>query len=201
MKICPAASLAAESDSAGGVDPALRARSAAATAALGFDGYGIGGLSVGESAPDRNRALDAAIPELPEGATRYVMGLGDTEGILDAVARGADLFDCVLPTRLARHGKVLHPDGDFSMKRAEWTSDDRPIDDDCACLTCATYSRGYLRHLLTTKELLGPRLMTLHNLTYTATLLADIRASIEAGTFAEMAAARRARRVRAPNTG
>ncbi len=103
----------------GGVDDELRARSAAATAALGFAGFGIGGLSVGESAEDRNRVLEVVVNELPAGKPRYTMGLGDPEGVLDAVARGIDLFDCVWPTRLARHGRVLTPDGDFNLKRTE----------------------------------------------------------------------------------
>jgi len=178
----------------GGVDPDLRSRSAAATAALGFDGYGIGGLSVGESVAERNLALEASLAELPQDATRYVMGLGDTEGILDAVARGADLFDCVLPTRLARHGKVLHRDGDFSIRLTKWAVDDRPIDDACSCVACTTYSRGYVRHLFVTKELLGLRLLTLHNLTYTADLMEDVRAAIASRSFAEMASRRKARR-------
>ena len=168
----------------GGIDQELRAESARRTAALGFPGFGIGGLSVGESAVDRNKALDAAIPELPADKVRYVMGLGDTEGILDAVARGVDLFDCVLPTRLARHGKVLHRLGDFSIKRSEWATNEAPLDRDCECVACRRYSRGYLRHLFNTKELLGQRLLTLHNLRYTADLMATIRNSIAAGTFA-----------------
>jgi queuine tRNA-ribosyltransferase len=168
----------------GGTDPELRAESARRTAALGFPGFGIGGLSVGESPAERNSALEAAIPELPSGKVRYVMGLGDTEGILDAVTRGVDLFDCVLPTRLARHGKVLHRFGDFSIKRSEWATDDAPLDSDCGCVACRRYSRGYLRHLFNTKELLGQRLVTLHNLRYTADLMATIRSSISAGSFA-----------------
>ena len=171
----------------GGVDRDLRARSAAATATLGFDGFGIGGLSVGESADQRDAALDAVMPELPTDKIRYVMGLGDTEGILEAVARGADLFVCVLPTRLARHGKVLHSDGDYSIKRAEWATDQRPLDAECGCPTCTTYSRGYLRHLFITKELLGQRALTLHNLMYTFELMRDIRERIASGTFEEMA--------------
>lgn len=167
----------------GGVDRALRAESAGRTAELGFPGFGIGGLSVGESPAEMALALDASIPELPPAAPRYVMGLGDTEGMLDAVGRGADLFDCVLPTRLARHGKALHPDGDFSIRRREWATDSRPIDPDCDCPTCLRYSRGYLRHLFVTKELLGGRLLSLHNLRYTLALLEDARESIAAGSF------------------
>ncbi|MDJ0961690.1 MAG: tRNA guanosine(34) transglycosylase Tgt [Acidimicrobiia bacterium] len=167
----------------GGTDPDLRARSAHDTAALDFDGFGIGGLSVGESDADRDVALDASIPELPADRVRYVMGLGDTEGLLACIARGVDLFDCVLPTRLARHGKVLHPAGDYSIKRAEWANDREPLQQDCDCPTCAAYSRGYLRHLFATNELLGKRLLTLHNLRYTLRLVANARNAIETGTF------------------
>jgi queuine tRNA-ribosyltransferase len=167
----------------GGSDPELRARSAAATAALGFTGFGIGGLSVGESPEARNRAIEAAVPELPTDAPRYVMGLGDTAGILDCVARGIDLFDCVLPTRLARHGKVLSRSGDYSIKRAEWADSTAPIDADCRCVACRRYSKGYVRHLFATKEFLGPRLLSLHNLTYTLDLLSAIRTAIAQGSF------------------
>jgi queuine tRNA-ribosyltransferase len=169
----------------GGVDPELRRRSAGETAALGFPGFGIGGLSVGESGPERNQALEACLPELPVSHPRYVMGLGDTEGILDAVVRGADLFDCVLPTRLARHGKVLTHFGDYSIKRAEWARDERPLEAGCPCRACAGYQRGYLRHLHTTGERLGARLLTIHNLTYTFRLMAGIRSAIREGTLGE----------------
>jgi queuine tRNA-ribosyltransferase len=167
----------------GGGDPELRTRSAAATAALGFPGFGIGGLSVGEPPDVRNLAVEAVVPELPEAAPRYVMGLGDTEGLLDCVARGVDLFDCVLPTRLARHGKVLTQDGDYSIKRAEWAENDSPIAAGCGCVTCRRYTRGYVRHLFNTKELLGLRLLSIHNLTYTLDLMRRIRESITNGRF------------------
>lgn len=167
----------------GGVDPELRAESARRTADLGFVGFGIGGLSVGESAADRNRALDAAIPELPPDAVRYVMGLGDPDGVLDAVARGADLFDCVWPTRLARHGRVLTFDGDYNLRRAAFAADPAPLHHECGCLTCRTYSRAYLRHLIQTKELAIHRLLTIHNLTFTFDLMARARAAIRDGTF------------------
>ena len=168
----------------GGSDPDLRARSAAATAEIGFSGFGIGGLSVGEEPPLRNSAIEAVVPELPLEAPRYVMGLGDTEGILDCVARGVDMFDCVLPTRLARHGKVLSADGDFSIKRAEWSRDRAPIDPDCPCVACRRYSRGHIRHLFSTREFLGPRLLSIHNLTYTLGLMRRTREAIAAGRFA-----------------
>jgi queuine tRNA-ribosyltransferase len=169
----------------GGSDPELRARSAGATAVLGFSGFGIGGLSVGEEPSARNAAVAAVIPELPAASPRYVMGLGDTEGILDCVERGVDLFDCVLPTRLARHGKVLSKAGDFSIKRAEWAAADEPIEADCPCVACRRYSKGYIRHLFSTKEFLGPRLLSLHNLTYTLGLMSRIREAIAAGRYGD----------------
>ena len=167
----------------GGAERDLRRESARETADIGFPGYGIGGLAVGETMVERGEAIDAVVPELPDTAIRYVMGLGDTEGMLDAIARGVDLFDCVLPTRLARHGKALTRVGDLSIKRAEWDDDPRPLEDDCPCPACRRHSRSYLRHLHRTKELTGQRLLTLHNLTYTYGLLRDARAAITDGTF------------------
>lgn len=172
----------------GGTDPDLRRESAARTAALGFAGFGIGGLSVGETPEEHNQALEAVMPELPDDRVRYVMGLGDAEGVLDAVARGADLFDCVWPTRLARHGRVLTSAGDFNLRRAEFAEDPAPLAPDCPCLTCGTYSRAYLRHLLLTRELAVHRLLSLHNLTFTLGLLRDTRRAIVAGTFEDFRA-------------
>lgn len=172
----------------GGSDPDLRAESAARTAALGFIGFGIGGLSVGESAIERARALAAVMPQLPRGKARYVMGLGDPIGVLEAVGQGADLFDCVWPTRLARHGRVLTSKGDFNLRRAENAEDDRPLDPDCGCHTCRHHHRAYLRHLLMTNELTAFRLISIHNLTYTMNLMVEARAAIEAGRFAELLA-------------
>ena len=168
----------------GGVDTDLRAESARATAALGFEGLAIGGLSVGESVPERNLALHAAIAELPFDRPRYVMGLGDTDGLLDAISRGADMFDCVIPTRLARHGRVLSRAGDFNLNRTEFAEDDRPIDSECRCLTCSRYSRAYLRHLIRMSELSSHRLLTIHNLTYTLDLVAGARRAIVRGDLA-----------------
>lgn len=167
----------------GGVDADLRRESAGRTAALGFVGFGIGGLSVGEPAESRRTALDATVPELPADAVRYVMGLGDTEGVLDAIGRGCDLFDCVWPTRLARHGKVLSRLGDYSIRRAEFAADASPIDPECRCFTCRNHSRGYLRHLRMTDELLGQRLLSIHNLSYTLGVLEGARAAIAGGDF------------------
>jgi queuine tRNA-ribosyltransferase len=167
----------------GGVDPELRASSARRTAELGFPGFGIGGLSVGESAAERAVALDAVAAVLPAESPRYVMGLGDTAGVLDAVGRGFDLFDCVWPTRLARHGKAITAYGDFSIRRAEFAADSRPLDPDCGCFTCRHHSRAYLRHLRVTDELLGHRLMSIHNLTYTLGILRQAREAIASDRF------------------
>lgn len=168
----------------GGVDVDLRAESARATAALGFRGIALGGLSVGESLPERNAAIEAAVGELPDDRVRYVMGLGDAEGVLDAVARGCDLFDCVWPTRLARHGKAITSGGDFNIRQAAFMDDAAPLDDACACTTCTRYSRAYLNHLVRAKELSAHRLLSIHNLTYTLSLLEDAREAIAAGRFA-----------------
>jgi len=165
----------------GGIDLDLRGESARATASLGFAGFGIGGLSVGEGPVDRNMALEAALVELPRGKPRYVMGLGDPAGVLDAVVRGADLFDCVWPTRLARHGRVLTPEGDFNLRRAEFASDSRPLQGECPCFTCRTHHRAYLRHLLASNELSAFRLLSIHNLQYTLGLLRDARLAIAMG--------------------
>ncbi|MGF1668019.1 MAG: tRNA guanosine(34) transglycosylase Tgt [Acidimicrobiia bacterium] len=181
----------------GGVDSALRAHSARATEALGFSGFGIGGLAVGEEPHERNAALEATFPELPDHKPRYVMGLGDPEGVLDAVARGADLFDCVWPTRLARHGKILTAGGDYNLRRAEFIRDPRPLAEDCPCHACSTVSRAYLRHLLATNELTVFRLVSMHNLTFTLSLLAEARRAIVEGRFPEHHAAVVERRRRA----
>jgi queuine tRNA-ribosyltransferase len=122
------------------------------------------------------------------------MGVGRPEDLLEAVGRGIDLFDCVIPTRLARHGKALTRSGDVSLRRAEWAASAQPIEDGCPCPTCSTYSRGYLRHLLTTGEMLGPRLVTIHNLTYTNSLLTESREAIRAGRFTRFRAEREQQR-------
>jgi queuine tRNA-ribosyltransferase len=153
-------------------------------------------LSVGEDAAERDRAIDATVAELPEGKIRYVMGLGDTEGVLAAIARGCDLFDCVWPTRLARHGKVFTAAGDYSIKRAEFADDDRPLEEGCDCRTCARYSRAYLRHLKATGELAAQRLLSIHNLRYTMRLMEGVRAAIEADEFAQFVTERISRRSR-----
>ena len=173
----------------GGVDPDLRAESARATAALGFAGFGIGGLSVGEGPTDRAIALESAVEELPPGKPRYVMGLGDPMGVLEAVLRGADLFDCVWPTRLARHGRVLTAQGDFNLRRAEFSTDPGPLQSECSCHSCQTHNRAYLRHLLTSNELSAFRLISIHNLHYTLGLLRDARRAIVVGEFRDFVTA------------
>jgi len=168
----------------GGVDLELRSRSAQATASMDFTGFAIGGLAVGEAKTERDEVLTLLGRELPHDKLRYMMGLGDTEGVLAAIGRGADLFDCVWPTRLARHGRVLTSAGDFGIGRAEYAVDSAPLDPACTCRICAGFSRGYLRHLHLTNELTGHRLLSIHNLYYTLGLMARARQAIEAGEFA-----------------
>ena len=167
----------------GGVDPDLRVESAEQTAALEFVGFGIGGLSVGESSDERDRALEAAVSGLPGDKPRYVMGLGDSDGLLAAIARGADLFDCVIPTRLARHGRALTRNGDFNLRQARYETDSAPLDPECECLACLGYSRAYLRHLVRMNEISAHRLLSIHNLTYTLDLIAGAREAIVGGHF------------------
>ncbi|MFO7281083.1 MAG: tRNA guanosine(34) transglycosylase Tgt [Thermoanaerobacterales bacterium] len=172
----------------GGVDLDLRAESARRTVAVGFEGYAVGGLSVGEERSQTMPALEAAVAELPADRPRYFMGLGDPLGIVDAVARGVDMFDCVLPTRLARHGTLLTSEGRINLRNARFATDPRPLDPACGCPVCARWSRGYLRHLLTTAEPTAPRLLTLHNVAWTFALVERIRAAIAAGTLDELRA-------------
>jgi queuine tRNA-ribosyltransferase len=172
----------------GGTDPALRAESAERTVAVGFDGYAVGGLSVGEDRSATLPALEAAVAGLPADRPRYIMGLGDPLGIVDAVARGIDMFDCVLPTRLARHGTLLTSDGRINLRNRRFADETGPIDPTCPCPVCARWSRGYLRHLLTVAEPTAPRLLTLHNVAWTFGLVDRIRAAIAAGTLAGLRA-------------
>jgi len=167
----------------GGTDGPLRQESAERTLAIGFDGYALGGLSVGESRDAMLATLAATLPLLPEHQPRYLMGLGDPLGIVEAVALGIDLFDCVLPTRFARHGTILSGEGRYNLKRAENTSADRPLDDECACPVCARWSRAYLRHLLVVDEPTAPRLLTLHNVWWTLRLVEEVRAAVEGGSL------------------
>ncbi len=172
----------------GGVDVAMRGESAERTVAIGFDGYGIGGLSVGESRDDMLPALEAAVAHLPADRPRYLMGLGDPVGIVEAIARGVDLFDCVLPTRFGRHGTILTSEGRFNLKNRRFADDAGPLDPTCACTVCSRYSRAYLRHLVNVGEPTAARLSTLHNLAWTLALTDRARDAIFAGTLDELRA-------------
>ena len=167
----------------GGVYDALRCESAAGLTAIGFDGYAIGGLSVGEPAEERNATLDVCLPQLPLDKPRYLMGVGKPEDLIEGVRRGVDMFDCVIPTRNARTGFLYTHRGILRIRNARYGDDTRPIDDQCGCYTCQHYSRAYLRHLDKCGEILGARLNTIHNLYYFQALMQRIRAAIEAGRY------------------
>ena len=168
----------------GGVDEQLRRESAERTVAVGFDGYGIGGLSVGESREEMFPALAAALAVLPVDRPRYLMGVGDPIGLVEAIGMGVDMFDCVLPTRLARHGTVLTSTGRVQIRNAAHATDDGPLDASCPCAVCGRWSRAYLRHLMQVGEPTAARLLTLHNLAFTLALVGGAREAIAAGTFA-----------------
>ena len=183
----------------GGADPAARERAAADLVGLDFPGYGIGGLSVGESKAEMAVALAAAVGALPADRPRYLMGVGDLEGLVDGVATGVDMFDCVLPTRLGRHARVLTTSGHYSLKRAEHAGDIRPLVEGCDCAACAAgYSRGTLRHLLALGEPTGARLVSIHNLRTVTRLMGDIREAIAAQRFDDFRAAFHDARIRPP---
>jgi queuine tRNA-ribosyltransferase len=168
----------------GGLEPDLRVASARDLVGLGFEGYAVGGLSVGESKADMYAMLDVTVPELPEEKPRYLMGVGLPEDLIEGVARGIDLFDCVVPSRHGRTGSLFTQRGRVIIKQAQYRGDERPIDAACGCPVCKRYSRAYLHHLYNVKEMLGSRLNTIHNLWYFADLMQSIRAAIEGGTFA-----------------
>lgn len=168
----------------GGLDPALRVQSARDLVALGFDGYAVGGLSVGEEKAAMYHMLDVTTPELPVAKPRYLMGVGMPEDLVEGVARGIDLFDCVMPSRHGRTGWLFTSVGRIVIKQARYARDERAIDPACRCPVCAKYSRAYLRHLFNVKEMLGARLNTVHNLFYFAELMRQIRLAIEQGRFA-----------------
>jgi len=170
----------------GGTDEALRAESAARTVEVGFDGYGIGGLSVGESRAEMLPALAAALAGLPADQPRYLMGVGDAVSIVEAVALGVDMFDCVLPTRLGRHGTALTDRGKLQIKGAAMARDQGPVEESCPCRTCAKHSRAYLRHLFMVGEPSGPRLLTWHNLAWQLRLMAQIREAIASARLGEL---------------
>lgn len=168
----------------GGVFPDLRIASAEYLAALDFTGYAIGGLAVGETKAEMYATLDATCPVMPWQKPRYLMGVGAVEDIIEAVFRGVDLFDCVLPTRIARNGALLTPDGRINMRNAQHAEDHRPVQEDCGCYTCRTFSRAYLRHLYKAGEITALRLGTIHNVYFMLELMRQIRAAIGAGQLA-----------------
>ncbi len=167
----------------GGMDPELRRQSAEQIVSLGFDGYALGGLSVGEEAAVMYDVMDWTLPLLPVEQPRYVMGVGTPENLVEAVARGADMFDCVMPTRNARNGVMFTSTGKVSIKQARYRDDEAPVDAACGCYTCRHYSRAYLRHLYQSHEILASVLNTIHNLYYYHSLMRQMRDAIAAGTF------------------
>jgi queuine tRNA-ribosyltransferase len=169
----------------GSVYPALRHRSAQALKAIGFDGYAIGGLAVGEPEAERNAILEAVEPMLPTDKPRYLMGVGRPEDLVEAVRRGIDMFDCVMPTRNARNAHLFTRHGTLRIRNAKYERDTRPLDEACGCYTCRSgFSRAYLRHLDRCGEMLGPQLATIHNLYYYQELMAGLREAIGAGRLA-----------------
>ena len=169
----------------GGIDPALRRRSVEEIVEIGFDGHALGGLSVGESREAMLDTVEAAAPLLPAEKPRYFMGIGDPLGILDVVARGIDMFDCVLPTRTGRTGSALTWEGRLNLRNARFTRDEAPLEESCDCPACTRFSRAYIRHLVTQQEILGLRLLTLHNLRFLLRLTAAAREAIEGGRLAD----------------
>lgn len=169
----------------GGMYEDLRDESARELIAMDFDGYAIGGLSVGEPKDDMTRILAHTAPQLPIDKPRYLMGVGTPSDLVAAVAQGIDQFDCVLPTRNARHGILFTRRGEMRIRNARWKTDTAPIDDECGCHACTHFSRAYVHHLVRAGEILGARLATLHNLYYYHRLMADMRTAIESGRFAD----------------
>lgn len=169
----------------GGMHEHLRDESLRELVNIGFDGFAIGGLSVGEPKEDMLRILKHTAPQLPQNRPRYLMGVGTPEDLVDAVGQGIDMFDCVMPTRNARNGMLFTRHGDIKIKNAQYRLDTRPLDEQCACYTCRHFSRAYLHHLHRIGEILGARLNTIHNLHYYQDLMRDIRAAIGAGVFGE----------------
>ena len=169
----------------GGVFPDLRAQSAEFLSSLDFPGYGIGGLSVGETKAEMHAMLEIIHPILPRRKPRYLMGVGSPEDLFEGVARGVDQFDCVLPTRIARNGAVFTPHGRVNLRNARFATDKEPIEAGCSCYTCRTFSRAYLRHLIVANEILALRLTTLHNLHFMLATMRRIRQSILDGSFVQ----------------
>jgi queuine tRNA-ribosyltransferase len=166
----------------------LRDASLKALKDIGFDGYAIGGLAVGEPKPDRDRIIRHLMPAMPADKPRYLMGMGTPEDLIEAVLAGVDMFDCVLPTRNARNGWLFTRRGDIKIRNAKYRDDPRPLDETCACYCCAGFSRAYLHHLQRANEILGARLNTIHNLHYYLGLMQELRAAIEVGGLADTAA-------------
>jgi queuine tRNA-ribosyltransferase len=173
----------------GGVYLDLRSRSVADLVSIGFDGYAIGGLAVGEGQETMFRVLDHTAPLLPADKPHYLMGVGTPHDLVGAVARGIDMFDCVMPTRSGRTGQAFTRRGKVNLRNARHQDDPRPLDEACRCPACTGFSRAYLHHLQRAGEMLGPILLTWHNLTYYQDLMAGMRRAIEAGAFADFAAA------------
>jgi len=182
----------------GAADPELRRRSIEEIAALGFDGVALGGLSVGEDRDEMFEAVAWAAPLLPADGPRYFMGIGDPEGILRVIASGIDMFDCVLPTRTARTGSALTWDGRLNLRNQRFARDPRPLDESCACSACSRFSRAYIRHLINQQELLGLRLLSVHNLRFLLDLTAGARTAIGRGALTAYVAEALARLAQAP---
>jgi len=170
----------------GGISPAMRRESAERTVALDFDGYGIGGLSVGETRDEMVPALAAALEAIPADRPRYLMGVGDPASLVEAIGLGVDQFDCVMQTRLGRHGTAFTDQGRLNVKNARFALDESPLDESCPCDVCARHTRGYLRHLFQVNEPTASRLVSLHNIAWTFHLMNRARTAIESGTFDEL---------------
>ncbi|MFY9579873.1 MAG: tRNA guanosine(34) transglycosylase Tgt, partial [Gaiellaceae bacterium] len=184
--------------SQGASDPELRRRSIAEVTELDFDGHALGGLAIGEERPLMFETTAWAAELLPDGKPRYFMGIGDPEGVLEVIDRGVDMFDCVLPTRTARTGSALTWEGRLNLRNARYAREPRPLDEACGCPACSRFSRAYLRHLVNQNELLGLRLLSLHNLRFLLELTANARRAIERGAFRSYKAEALARLAAAP---
>jgi queuine tRNA-ribosyltransferase len=185
----------------GGMHEHLRDESMKELVNIDFNGFAIGGLSVGEPKEDMRRILAHTTPQLPADKPRYLMGVGTPEDIVEGVEFGIDMFDCVMPTRNARNGWLFTAKGDIKLRNARYRDDTRPLDANCPCHTCLHFTRAYLHHLQKVNEILGARLNTIHNLHFYISMMAEIRAAIEAGRFADWAAAFRARRAAGIDAG
>jgi queuine tRNA-ribosyltransferase len=183
----------------GGMFEHLRDESAAGLVDIGFDGYAIGGLSVGEPKPDMLRVLRHVAPRLPAAKPRYLMGVGTPEDLLDGIEAGIDMFDCVMPTRNARNGWLFTSAGDVKIRNSRYRDDTRPLDPTCSCYTCSHFTRAYLHHLQRVNEILGARLNSIHNLHYYLELMQQARNALDEGTFAQFAAQVRAERAAGPS--